>query len=291
MSQTIRLSNPRIAQGYIETYEATILIVVPDPAGTTPAAHTVVGHAPNRASAFGQLQRIVDPNALAIDLRDGSGMQRGRNGRPAAGWAALGLSCPDVSLPGAAAATRPADRPRFIAIEGPDGAGKSRLVEAMRAVVSDGVEVVFTHEPQDRETAAILARHCTRPRDLENFFTEDRKRHHAEVIDSASTTVITDRYYLSTAVCQYDLPNDRVGCFVRQRDIFGEPDVWVVLMADPEVAQSRREVDDLETAPAATSQDYLETLVGSEPKAAVVALPMNEDADLDAAIRILSALI
>lgn len=132
----------------------------------------------------------------------------------------------------------------LVAVVGADGVGKTTLLDNLKAIHEGRDDVVFTREPYDRERIKPLfdAGEVT-----VDTFTEDRQAHWREVIQpalDADKIVITDRYWMCTAVYQVegdgedalagaqDIVND-------QRDRFGEPHVVVHLSLDP-MARSER---------------------------------------------------
>lgn len=100
-------------------------------------------------------------------------------------------------------------RGTFIAIEGPDGVGKTTQAKMLRdRLVAGGAEVVLTHEPTD-QPAGKLALEALKgsapPGEIVPLLTADRDRHCSEVIApaiEAGKIVICDRYELSTHVYQ-----------------------------------------------------------------------------------------
>ncbi len=139
-------------------------------------------------------------------------------------------------------------RGRLIAVEGIDGAGKStqtaRLARALRAA---GERVVVTREPtggpHGREIRRRAAAGERLPAEVElDLFLRDREEHVADVIAPALTsgrTVVTDRYFLSTAAYQGARAGDPEALLRRCEARFPIPDLAVVLVVDPELGLGR----------------------------------------------------
>lgn len=139
-------------------------------------------------------------------------------------------------------------RGRLIAVEGIDGAGKSTqtawLAEALR---SAGREVVVTREPTDgpfgREIRRLAAAGERLPAEAElELFLRDRDEHVRTVIGpalAAGRTVVTDRYFLSTAAYQGARTGDPEAVLRRCEARFPAPDLAVLLVVDPELGLAR----------------------------------------------------
>jgi len=139
-------------------------------------------------------------------------------------------------------------RGRLIAVEGIDGAGKStqttRLAEALRRA---GLDVVITREPtggphgQEIRRRAAAGERLPADRELE-LFLRDRDEHIRGVIGpalAAGRTVVTDRYFLSTAAYQGARLGDPEALLRRCEARFPIPDLALVLVAPTEVGLRR----------------------------------------------------
>jgi dTMP kinase len=140
------------------------------------------------------------------------------------------------------------NRGLLLAFDGVDGAGKTtqatRLTARLRSV---GHQVLETKEPtlgsfgeQIREQIALGK---PAPAELElHWFTEDRRQHVAEVIEPAlvsGTTVVCDRYFLSTVAYQGARGLDPFSILADCEAKFPLPDLAIVLDVDPRVGLAR----------------------------------------------------
>lgn len=132
---------------------------------------------------------------------------------------------------------------RFIAIEGPDGAGKSTLArglaEALRAA---GRSVEPTAEPTHGVVGQMLrtSMDTLAPEVLPFLFAADRAEHVAGVINVAlaqGRDVICDRYVLSSLAYQGLSGDARLVWQLNQH--FPMPDVTLILYVRPELALAR----------------------------------------------------
>ena len=105
----------------------------------------------------------------------------------------------------------------LFAFEGLDGSGKSTQLRLLAAALSHlGYDVVATREPTDgpfgrRLRQLLTSRNQCNPDEELRLFIEDRREHVAKLIKpalAAGKTVLTDRYYLSTAAYQGALGHD-----------------------------------------------------------------------------------
>ena len=142
--------------------------------------------------------------------------------------------------------------PRFITLEGGEGAGKSthlrRLGEAMRAA---GETVVLTREPGGSEGAEAVRRLLVEgetgrwsPETEILLFTAARRDHLERTIRpalAAGATVLTDRFADSTRVYQGVARGDLRGMVdtLHALAIGVEPDLTVILDLDPATALGR----------------------------------------------------
>lgn len=135
---------------------------------------------------------------------------------------------------------------RFIVLEGPDGSGTTlhtaMLADRLRA---KGIEVLQTCEPTSGPIGVFIREHLkkqTLPSNaLQLLFTADRAWHLTnEVIPALErgSTVISDRYALSTVVYAEALGIDPIG-LQQVNDRFVKPDVQLLLLPPFEVCQER----------------------------------------------------
>lgn len=141
---------------------------------------------------------------------------------------------------------------RFIVVEGPEGAGKSSVLTALRELVPPD-KFVFTHEPGGTDYARDVGRRFLRERKQPtNAFeeltaVEGPRSHHVRYVIKpaleAGTHVICDRFSASTYAYQvYDRGEEQREEFYRleQRSTYGlVPDFWIFLDVEPEVGLKR----------------------------------------------------
>lgn len=138
-------------------------------------------------------------------------------------------------------------RGRLIVFEGIDGAGKTtqarRLVAQLHAL---GVDASYTKEPSDGPHGQRIRATATTgrlPAEEElALFIADRREHVAGVIApalAAGTTVVVDRYYLSTAAYQGARGLDPVGILSLNESFAPQPDLCLLLDLDPATGVGR----------------------------------------------------
>ena len=102
---------------------------------------------------------------------------------------------------------------RFIAIEGPDGSGKTSVIQALRRKLEqDGLEVVTTREPggspiaeQIRQVILDVDNHAMDVRTEALLYAASRRQHLVETIlpnVQAGKLVISDRFVMSSLAYQ-----------------------------------------------------------------------------------------
>lgn len=132
----------------------------------------------------------------------------------------------------------------FVAFDGPNGVGKSTLIENTKiALVEDGINVWVTKEPTDtplgdftREIAETLEAES-----LTCLVAADRYHHlKNEIIPKLeeNQVVITDRYILSSLILQR-MDNVEVEFILASNKNIILPDVQIVVTASQDVIQSR----------------------------------------------------
>lgn len=121
-------------------------------------------------------------------------------------------------------------RPLLIAVEGCDGTGKTTLVSALvSAFLSLGIPAASIKRPAKDALAAFYAQgQAVTDSQVLAMMNADCRA----TIDTARTmqsngtpVIIFDRHYLSAAI--YQGGSDWQGEFERQRERWGEPDLWV----------------------------------------------------------------
>ncbi len=154
----------------------------------------------------------------------------------------------------------------LIALEGIDGCGKTtqlpHVVEALRAA---GHEVLATREPTDGEWGAkirVMAQTGDLPPAEEElrWFMEDRAEHVQEVIGpalSSGTSVVTDRYYLSTVAYQGARGLDWREILAEAEARFPKPDLALVFELTPELGLARVQARGATPEPGFERQEYL----------------------------------
>ncbi len=135
----------------------------------------------------------------------------------------------------------------LVALEGIDGAGKSTqarlLAETLRA---RGLDVVLSREPTDGQWGRLLRQSATTGRlspaeELETFM-KDRKEHVENLLLpslKAGKIVILDRYYFSTVAYQGARGFDPVEILRRNEAFAPEPDLLIIIDADPDMGRTR----------------------------------------------------
>lgn len=146
-------------------------------------------------------------------------------------------------------------RGKFIAIEGPDGAGKSRAIEFVKKELLDlGFDFVFTREPGGTNTADAIRAIVKDPTYAEmsvkcelGLFSSARADHLEKVIVPAlneGVNVFTDRFSGSTYVYQVEVAGEGKyeDFFAKTNKLFVgeyEPDLWILLDVTSEEAMRR----------------------------------------------------
>ena len=121
-------------------------------------------------------------------------------------------------------------RPLLIAVEGCDGTGKTTLVAALvRAFLSLGIPATSIKRPAKDALAAFYVQGQTISDGQVLAMMNDDCRAHLAVARglqaNGTPIVILDRHYISAAI--YQGGSDWEAEFERQREMWGEPDVWV----------------------------------------------------------------
>ena len=132
----------------------------------------------------------------------------------------------------------------FVAFEGPNGVGKSMLIDLVSAVLKEkGVEVYVTKEPSDTIIGSFVrkAAESIEGDSLACLVAADRYYHLVNDIIPNLTkkiVVITDRYVLSSLVLQrIDKVDVDFILSLNQNVIL--PDIQFVIMANPAIIQER----------------------------------------------------
>lgn len=133
-------------------------------------------------------------------------------------------------------------RPLLIAVEGCDGTGKTTLVAALvSAFQSIGIPATSIKRPAKDALAAFYAQgQAIPPSQVLAMMNADCRAalDTARALQASGTPiVILDRHYVSAAI--YQGGDDWQGEFERQRDTWGEPDMWVLCHAKWQDVQRR----------------------------------------------------
>jgi len=134
----------------------------------------------------------------------------------------------------------------FIAVEGPDGAGKSTVAHGLARLLN----AQLTHEPTKGRWGREAKRLVDAGRNEEalDYFLADRKEHALQVIYPTLMTgrpVVCDRFYLSSVVYQccpgesLKLWRGRIGHFTALYPPALLPHLTVMVTADREVLEER----------------------------------------------------
>jgi len=135
----------------------------------------------------------------------------------------------------------------FIAIDGPDGAGKTTAAKTLTELINrSGKRAVYTCEPTDgaagREIRALLKDFTSdKTRELTRLFVKDREEHVKEIEEllESGVTVVCDRYKYSTVVYQ-QMQGEDVNRLLELNAGFIDPDrVFIINADDVETLLSR----------------------------------------------------
>ena len=157
-------------------------------------------------------------------------------------------------------------RGRLVALEGLDGSGKStQLPHVVAALGVDGREVLATREPTDgewgRKIRVMAQTGDLIPPDEElRWFMEDRQQHVQQVIApalEAGTSVVTDRYFLSTVAYQGARGLDWREILRESEERFPLPDLAIIFEVTPEQCLARVRARAGTPEPAFERVDYL----------------------------------
>jgi dTMP kinase len=138
--------------------------------------------------------------------------------------------------------------PAFIAFEGIDGSGKTTQARLLfERLHSIGIPIVLTREPSDGPYGQTIRQYLFEQKELSDqewfeLFHQDRLDHIQNIVQPAldqGIHVITDRYYLSSAVYQSDSSwsVDRIIEFSERR--LPQPSLCILVDVDPRVAATR----------------------------------------------------
>lgn len=157
-------------------------------------------------------------------------------------------------------------RGKFIVVEGPDGTGKTTLVNNLtNALNARGIDAIKTREPGGSSIGGDIRRllfdKTHRMDNLTNalLVSAERRHHLLTVVEpylAGGTWVVCDRYVLSTLVYQGATPEvmDIINVAIREFDL---PDLTILLVATPEVAIPRlMKRGDLNHFDAVTPEEY-----------------------------------
>jgi dTMP kinase len=136
--------------------------------------------------------------------------------------------------------------PRFIVLEGPDGAGTTTHAELLaQRLVNQGKDVMLTNEPTKGPIGLFIREQLSKggmsPMALQLLFSADRAWHVQHEIEPAlvaGKTVISDRYWLSTVIYANALGIDADPLLQLNRN-FVQPDVLLVLLPPFDIGMSR----------------------------------------------------
>lgn len=146
-------------------------------------------------------------------------------------------------------------RGKFIAIEGPDGAGKTKAIDFVKKELLElGFDFVFTREPGGTRTADEIRKIVKDPAYADmsvkcelGLFSSARADHLEKLIIPAllsGRNVFTDRFSGSTYVYQVEVAGEGKyeDFFAKTNKLFvgeNEPDLWILLDVTSEEAQKR----------------------------------------------------
>lgn len=131
----------------------------------------------------------------------------------------------------------------FIAIDGPNGVGKSTLIDKLALKLKESYDVYTTKEPSDSELGNRVRKNEENIRgwDYAKLISEDRRWHlENEILPQLGKCdiVISDRYIASSLALQaYDgVPIDDIWNLNKE---FFLPDINVILLAEEDVIENR----------------------------------------------------
>lgn len=122
----------------------------------------------------------------------------------------------------------------LIAFEGADGSGKTTLVAAVSKEIHQRGEGWPHRTSEPRNKQGVREQLAAGESPL-HVYESDRRQHWAQRISPilcSGVIVLTDRYYLSTAIYQATDSMTWQAIYNRQRARFAKPDLWVICIAD-----------------------------------------------------------
>ena len=142
-------------------------------------------------------------------------------------------------------------KPRFIAVEGIDGSGKSTQAKMLRErLESLGAKAVFDFEPTDRRIGRLIREilagsEKADPRTVALLFAADRLEHVTDkngILQNLKngTSVISDRYYFSSYAYQkLDMPLEWVMEINKWAKELARPDIYLFIDVPIDVCLER----------------------------------------------------
>lgn len=139
---------------------------------------------------------------------------------------------------------------RFIVIEGPDGVGKTTVVNELRKYFDEKkIKVYLTKEPTDEEVGKFIKEFIRKKINLTGYynyglaclFFSDRYFHQEKIKEylDRGYIVISDRYYHSSFVYQNLFEEIDNEWMKNLKKYLIKPDIVFVLIADPEIIYER----------------------------------------------------
>lgn len=132
---------------------------------------------------------------------------------------------------------------KFVVLEGIDGTGKTTACKKIKKFLeSKGHKVILTAEPTDSKLGEYIRNTNGLSPEVEALlFVADRGMHTEKIREKLSKGyfVVCDRYYLSTLAYQSASGMDLKWLETINSKVIIEPDVTIVLDADPEIGLER----------------------------------------------------
>lgn len=152
---------------------------------------------------------------------------------------------------------------KLIAIDGPNGVGKSTIIKELRKKLEiEGYQVYMTKEPTDTDLGRFIRKYAETHEGigLACLVAADRYEHiNSEIIPQLENgkIVITDRYILSSLILQrMDKVDSNFICNINDEIL--KPDLQIAVFAEEEIIKKRLSERELLTRFEKNNQSYFE---------------------------------